>query len=307
MSKKLVVANNQRENFVSFHHDIQADEPFYDYAGYRSLLFEFGVVQGQPKVQFLNIETGDRSDTYEGVYLNGYLDTVELATTAAVVLDANQVPYVNKELGHAPSLTKLSAYAKLAAQGVQIPYTFGGAAYALLAGFANKQITLELPFILKRADADRGVDNYKVSSYKQAEKILKDQPERSVWVAQEFIPNDGFYLVSFYHGKPEFGIFRSMGERKDKREDLSHMFKPKGGENATLLEVAKLPGTLLDTSVRATMALNRQFASVDSIYVPETDMTYVLEVNYNPQLVTIETFKEVRKKAFLEAMRHLGN
>lgn len=307
MSKKLVIANNQRENFVSFHRDIQADEPFYDYVGYRSLLFEFGVVDGKPKILFLNSETGDMSDAYGGVYLNGYLDTVELATTAAVVLDAQHVTYVNKELGHAPSLTKLSAYAKLAAEGVQIPYTFGGAAYALLAGFANKRITLDLPFILKRADADRGVDNYKISSYEQAEAILKDQPERSIWVAQEFIPNDGFYLVSFYHGKPEFGIFRSMGERKDKREELSHMFKPKGGQNATLLDIAKLPGSLLDTSVRATRALDRQFASVDSIYVPETDLTYVLEVNYNPQLVTIETFKDTRKKAFLDAMKRLGS
>ncbi len=306
MSKKLVIANNQRDLFVDFHRELQAGRAIYDYIGYRSLLFEFAVLGDQSVVSFSNVETGDSMDMYGGVYLNGYLSTVELATTAAITLDAQNIPYVNKELGNAPSLTKLSAYAKLAAAGVQMPHTFGGAAYALLAGIRSGRINLPLPLIVKRADADRGIDNYKFDTYEQITAMLEKQDERSIWVIQEFIPNDGFYLVSFYHGKPEFVIFRALGERKDKREDLAHMFKPKGGRNASLLEVTDTPRSIVDTSQRAADVLNRQFASVDSLYDPITEKTYVLEVNYNPQLVTIETFKDVRRKAFLDAIETLG-
>jgi D-alanine-D-alanine ligase-like ATP-grasp enzyme len=48
--------------------------------------------------------------------------------------------------------------------------------------------------------------------------------------------------------------------------------------------------------------MNRQIGSVDCLYDPKTERVHVLEVNYNPQLVTIETFRETRIKAFLEGI-----
>ncbi len=300
---KLVLANNQRDDFISFHQSLQQDEYLYDYTGYQSLLFEFS----SKAVIFYTVNNSKKIHDYSGVYLNGYLSTPELAMTAATVLDANRVPYVNRELGSAPSLTKLSAYAKLASAGVSIPHTFGGAAYALLAGIRQGIIDLSLPVILKRADADRGIDNYKLDSYDDITALLEKQPERSIWVLQDFIPNDGFYLVSVYHGKPEFTIFRAMGERRDGRKDKSHMFKPKGGENAKLITTEDSPKEVIDVSVAAAKAMNRQIASIDSLYDPQTKKAYVLEVNYNPQLVTITTFKEVRQQAFLNAVKQIEN
>jgi glutathione synthase/RimK-type ligase-like ATP-grasp enzyme len=163
-------------------------------------------------------------------------------------------------------------------------------------------LTLSFPVILKRADADRGIDNFKVKSAEQAAEILGDQEEESLWIIQDFVPNDGFYLVSIYHGEPVFSIFRTLEERPDHNELKAHMYKPKGGLNATLIEIAELPASVRETSVKAAAAMNRQIASVDSIYVPSEDKTYVLEVNYNPQLVTIETFKEKRQEVFLDAI-----
>lgn len=303
--KKLVIANNQRQNFIEFHVAIQGEQDLYDYIGYRSLLFEFDA--GADTIHFWNMDTGIRSDEYEGVYLNGYLSTVEIATTAAIVLDAQSVAYVNRELADAPSLSKLSSYAKLARAGVSIPRTFGGAAYALLAGLDQDRITLDVPFILKRADADRGVDNFKIDSYEQAREILQAQDERSIWVAQQFVPNDGYYLVSIYHDAPEFTIYRSMGERNDGRSDKAHMYKPKGGANANLFTIEDTPQEVVAASTAAAKAMNRQIASVDSLYDPTTGKVYVLEVNYNPQLVTIMTFREVREQAFLRAIERIGS
>lgn len=298
---KLVLANNQTQKFVDFHKTIQADEKIYDYIGYKSLLFYFE----KNVASFINVENQQSHTHYTGVYLNGYLSTPELAVTTARVLSHNNINYVNHELGTAPSLTKLSAYAALAANGVSIPKTFGGSAYALLSGIENKHVTIATPFILKRADADRGIDNYKIDSYERAVDILRDQEERSVWVIQEFIPNDGFYLVSYYDAKAKFSIFRSLEVRPDGKQELAHMFKPKGGRNASLLDIDELPSVLREESDAAIATLNRQIGSVDLLYSAERNEAFVLEVNYNPQLVTIETFKEVRQQAFLDAIKDL--
>lgn len=298
---KLVLANNRSDTFVSFFSDVQGGEQLFDYAPYASLLFYFETNVSR----FINMQDGRSSDEYDGVYLNGYLSTPEIAVTAAQVLEHSGTNYVNRELAGGVALTKLSATAKLAAQNVSIPRSYGGAAQALIAGIEQGIVDIAVPFILKRADADRGIDNLKLDSYERALEVLRDYEDRSLWILQEFIPNDGFYLVSYYDSKPEFSIFRSLEERKDGKAEMAHMFKPKGGANASLLEVGDIPAVVLDESNKAIAALNRQIGSVDSLYNPETKQAYVLEVNYNPQLVTIETFKDVRIKAFIEAIKQL--
>jgi D-alanine-D-alanine ligase-like ATP-grasp enzyme len=52
--------------------------------------------------------------------------------------------------------------------------------------------------------------------------------------------------------------------------------------------------------------MNRQIASVDCLYDEATGEVFVLEVNYNPQLVTVETFKDVRIKAFLDNLNSIA-
>lgn len=298
---KLVLANNQSKEFVEFHAEIQGKKKLYDYSGYSSLgfYFEEGVSD------MINTDTWRHVRDYNGVYINGYLSTPEIAATVATVLDHNGIEYVNKEMGNVLSLSKLSSYAKLAKAGVTLPRTYAGAARALLAIIAKDLIKLEGRYVLKRADADRGIDNYIFDTLAEVKERLLVQPERSIWLLQEFIPNDGFYLASFYHDELKFGIFRSMHERADGRKDRAHMFKPKGGRNATLLKPRELPRAVAEESFKAVQAMNRQIASVDSIYNPTTNRAYILEVNYNPQLVTITTFKEARQRAFLEGIEAL--
>jgi glutathione synthase/RimK-type ligase-like ATP-grasp enzyme len=298
---KLVLANNQTERFVAFHTDVQQAEKIYDYGDYAGLLFEFAA----DKVSFLHVDTGRRADEYDGVYLNGYLSTPEIAVTAATVLEGLQIHYVNSELGNAPSLSKLSAYAKLAARGVSIPRTFAGAARALRFGVERDLINIELPVVLKRADADRGIDNYILDSYDDVAAKLRDVEDRSLWVLQEFVPNEGFFVVSFYHSQPKFGIYRSLEARPDGRKELAHMYKPAGGINASLLDVKDIPRPVLDEAQRALDVMHREIGSADIVVHKTTGVPYVLEVNYNPQLVTITTFADIRREIFLDAMKEL--
>ena len=296
---KLVLANNQSDRFVAFYQSLQQQsaEPF-DYSGYQSLLFMFDHGAAQPIVVKNLAENKDLTD-YNGVYINGYLNSYELAATVAICAQALGVPYVNKELGQAPSLSKLTSYARLAAAGVRLPKTLAGSKAALLSASEYYPKTF-FPAVLKRADADRGIDNLKVASAAEVVAALLSHDDRSIWILQAYIENSGYYLVSFYDQKPVFCIFRSLEARADGNAQKAHMFKPKGGINAALIDLPKLPAQIIYDTQRAINALDRQIGSVDCLFDPVSGQVYTLEVNYNPQLVTIETFKDVRIKAFLD-------
>jgi glutathione synthase/RimK-type ligase-like ATP-grasp enzyme len=301
---KLVLANNQSDKFVSFYDELEQKQPgLLEYAGYDSLLFMFDS-NASPAISVKSVATRKSLHEYDGVYLNGYLNTYELAATTATCCQTLGIPFVNKELTDAPSLSKLSGYAKLADKGVRIPRTIAGAK-AALAQATDEIVQLIFPLVLKRADADRGIDNYKVTSPDEINDLLADHKPRSLWILQEYVENDGFYLVSFYDQKPVFGIFRTLEARPDGNEQKAHMFKPKGGANASLLKVQEVPQPVIETCQRAIDAMNRQIGSVDCLYDKKTGLTHVLEVNYNPQLVTIETFKDERVQAFIDGISQI--
>ena len=298
---KLVLANNQSERFVSFYESLQqqTSEPF-DYTGYSSMLFRLDNDAPQ-SIVVKNLAQARDLTEYNGVYINNYLNTYELAASVAICCQALDVPYVDKEFEHAPSLSKLTAYTRLVAAGVRIPKTVAGSKAALLRG-ADQYPDNLFPAVLKRADADRGIDNLKLTSKAEVAECLHLHDDRSIWILQEYIDNNGFYRVSFYNQKPVFCIFRALEERADKNVQKAHMSKPKGGANASLIELAEVPHEIIEECQRAINALNRQIGGVDCLFDPLTKRVYILEVNYNPQLVTLETFKEVRIKAFLDSI-----
>jgi hypothetical protein len=303
---KLVLANNQSPKFVDFYQNLQEQRQVaFDYAGYDNLLFRFKTSASQP-IEVVNLKHGHELSDYDGVYINGYLNTYELAATVAIACDHYGIAYANQELHQPPSLSKLTMYAKLAAAGISIPDSLAGTKKALMIA-AEELENSRYPAILKRADADRGVDNYKVSSASEVLELLGPHPERSLWVLQDFIDNDGFYLISFYDQQPKFCIHRRLESRPDGNVQKAHMYKPKGGSNASLIELADAPEALVDTCRRAVEAMNRQVASVDCLFNPQTNQATVLEVNYNPQLVTIETFKDIRVDAFVEYLKNSGD
>jgi glutathione synthase/RimK-type ligase-like ATP-grasp enzyme len=302
---KLILANNQTDRFVQYYQTLQGEtDTSFDYCGYAAWLFTFDPDADSP-VTAMNVVNGKNLSDYDGVYINGYLKTYELAATVALACESLGVGFVNRELGQAPSLSKLSMYAKLAASGVRVPRTVAGSVTAVLS--AKEQVdNWTYPAILKRADADRGIDNFKVESATAVREILEGRDDFELWLLQDYIENDGFYLVSYYDSTAVFSIFRSLGDRPDNDQRKAHMFKPKGGANASLIELSELPVSIRTECDKSMQSMNRQIGSVDCIYDHASDTTYVLEVNYNPQIVTIETFQDVRRAAFLDNLPNIG-
>ena len=302
---KLVLANNQSQQFRDFYAGLndQIDGGL-AYASYNDLVFLFNTADRPLDVVFA--DTAKSLRDFAGIYINGYLSSYELAASVAEACSHLGIPFVNQEMAHAPSLSKLTMHVKLAARNVSAPATIGASKKALLA-FCSSQTAVAYPAILKRADADRGIDNFKVKSYEEMISLLQEQPDHSLWLLQQFIDNDGFYLISYYGGEPKFCIYRSLEKRPDNNEQKAHMFKPVGGVNAREIAITELDKAILDETAKAVGALDRQIGSVDCLLDKATGKVYVLEVNYNPQLVTIETLKEIRVRAFVDFMNKLGS
>jgi len=305
---KLILANNHSKTFQDFYRELnEHSEEQLDYDAYESLLFRFSGEPGEAAIGVTSVATRRSIGEYEGVYINGYLSTFELAATVAICCDALGIPYINQELSNPPSLSKLTAYAKLSAAGVRIPFTVAGTQAALMQATDADIVGLSFPAVLKRADADRGVDNIKVVSLEDVHDLLRDRHKRTLWVLQNYIENDGFFRVTYYFYEPKYAIFRSLEARPDGNERKAHMYKPRGGVNATLITPENLPEDVIQTTKQAAIALNRQIAGVDCIYDPNLKRTYILEVNYNPQMVTVETFKDIRIDTFIDGMNNLGS
>jgi len=296
---KLILATNQSEKFRAFYEDIRDRVTSgLCYASYRDLLFTFDPDSASP-ICVIDTVSGRHLDEFDGVYINGYMNAYELAISVAACCDFLRIPYVNQEMRDAPSLSKVSSYAKLAAAGVRVPKTYAGTKKVLVASSRYADVEI-FPAILKRSDADRGVDNFKVTSSEHAAEILQDYDDKSVWLLQQFILNDGFYLISYYDQEPKFSVYRTLQERPDGNVLKAHMYKPKGGINASLVDLAEVPKIIRVECLKAIQAMNRQIGSVDCVVDTANEQAYILEVNFNPQLVTVETFKDVHVAALID-------
>lgn len=298
---KLVLSSSQSSKFTEFHELIQAGDRVYDYMGYSSLLFCLKT----GSVDFVILNNNMRASNYSGAYITGYHNYPELAVAAATVLSSHNINYADSQLEHAMSMTKLTEYTRLAANGVPIPATYAGFAPALIRGLKEGRVDIDFPLILKRADADRGIDNLKVASADRLREILSSASKRSVWIIQEFIPNEGFYRLTCYKGKVASVAYRAVFDRQDGNEEKSHLNKPRGGANASLIGAESLPDSLVEACLRGCDVMGREFAGVDALIDSRTGLPYILEVNYNPQLATTTTMVKEKAADFIEAVKGL--
>lgn len=300
---KLVLANNQTKKFTEFYQSInELSNDTIHYRGYNNLLFKFGFLN--KPIKLINVLNNRDISDYKAVYINGYLKNPELAYAVAITCQALRVPFINSELNNPPSLTKLTMYLKLAAANVAIPPTIAGTKKAVLHYLSNT--TSFFPVVLKKADSERGKYNYYVSSPEVLKELLSEHEKTSLWIAQAMVKNKGFYRLETYNYKPKLCIYRSLEKRPDNNPLKRHIYKPRGGANARLIKLNALPNELKLLAEKSCRALNRQIAGVDCLQDEVTKRFLVLEVNYNPQLVTIETFKNLRINAYVNFLNNLG-
>ncbi|MGH7195787.1 MAG: RimK/LysX family protein [Candidatus Saccharimonadales bacterium] len=221
--------------------------------------------------------------TYSFIFFKSHYNG-EFAPVAADYLRYKGRNFVDKELAGSRSLDKLAQLMKLNCAMLPLPRTICARTSQLKTRFGELSEYLGLPFVLKDIHSDRGKNNYLIGTQADFDTILRQaRPSKKLtFVAQKFIPNDGFYRLNIFGNTTRLAIWRAASGHQDRLK--SHLNKPSGGVNAQLLKLGALPSQLHTLAASAAACLNRQVAGVDLVQDKSTKKWYILEVNNGPQI-----------------------
>ncbi len=218
---------------------------------------------------------------YVFTYFKSHSSNAEFAATAAEYLRFKGRPFADQEVKNYVSGSKLSQYMRLNSYNLPIPPSICTSSAVLLKKYEEITKLLGTPFVLKEVSSDRGKDNYLISRHGDFKKVLKKADEK-VFVAQEYIDNDGFLRLYVLNKEVKLAIFRSKTPHKNKLK--IHLNKPAGGANAKKVPLKEVKPKAKDIAVRAAIALDRQVVGVDLVQDKKSKKWYILEVNNAPQI-----------------------
>lgn len=218
---------------------------------------------------------------YDFTYFKNHHDH-EPAYAAAEYLRFKGRQFADQEFVMGASHSKLSEYMKLSCHGIPVPPAVCAKTQVLLTSFELIKQTVGVPFVLKAANSDKGRNNYLVKKQKDFEDILRADDKKRMWLAQEFIPNDGFYRVFVFGSDAALTVWRSSVPHKDVLKQ--HLNKPSGSVNATKVTKSAVPGAVQRLALEAASCMNRQIAGVDLLQDKRNQKWYILEANNDPQI-----------------------
>jgi glutathione synthase/RimK-type ligase-like ATP-grasp enzyme len=260
----------------------------YDCIDYKELAF---YIDGE-NTRIVNINNNEDIANYSYTYFKNHHQH-QLAFTVAEYLSYKNRPFADHEFLNSMSASKLSEYMKLSRYGVTVPTTLCAQTPYLRKNFAEIKKLLGLPFVLKEFKSDRGKFNYLINSKEDFIKILDSAPKDHIYIAQQYIPNNGFYRIYVMGKEAGLAVWRSAVDRNDKLK--AHLNKPRGSANAENVPLSQVPGEAEDLAVRAANCLDRQIAGVDIVQDINNGKWYVLEANNDPQIRTGSFVEEKAK------------
>lgn len=276
----ILCRDEERKNFDNadklsgFLHDANT-QTNYKPATFEELAF---VYDGQNLTVFL--ADGTDIASFDLIFMFGWFKTKlleDIAHSVAVYAHFKNVPFLNTETLHERSKSKLSQYVTAVVAGVPVVPFIVSSTSSSLEQFANESV-FSGELIVKAIMGSRGDDNYKVSSFQDALKIIRQRPE-TPFVIQEFVPNDGDLRVIVVGD--EVGLIISR-----KSAPGSHLNNTSKGGQANLLNQADVADDILKDSIKMAKALRREVSGIDMIIHSKTGQHYLLEANNMPQIAT---------------------
>lgn len=251
----------------------------YECLGYDSLVYRLDGL----KTTIVNAHDHDTDlAAYDYVYFKSHAAYSELSTAAAQYLHFRSRPFADCELGTHASYSKLTEYMKLNCYGLPVPASICALIAELRQRLPEIVDTFGYPFVLKEASSDRGQNNYLIASESDFHNALDSAPSGSVFIAQQYVPNDGFFRIYVVGKDIGLAVWRDAVGHTDPLK--RHLNKPHGSGNARQVAVSEVPDEVQNLSLMAAKCLGRQVAGVDLLQDKLTQKWYILEVNNAPQL-----------------------
>lgn len=138
---------------------------------------------------------------------------------------------------------------------------------------------LSYPLILKVSKGGRhGMGTFLVQNHNQFEKIIKGRIERSSFLAQEYIPNDGDYRLFLV------GYQVVAGFKRQAKEDKMRFNRSLGAS----FGLSKIPPKIAALATKAAKALKIEICAVDLVVDLRTGKPIIIEANEAPEFWLME-------------------
>ena len=251
----------------------------YHCIGYNQLLY---YIDGHD-TKVLNTAYNDQDlAAYPYVYFKTHAKHPEFAAAVAEYVQSKGRPFSDHEVSHYTSASKLTAAMRLSCAGLPTPTSMCSVTSELKHRLPAIVNAFGYPFVLKEISSDRGKNNYLISNEKDFNNVLDSAEQSHVFMAQRYIPNDGFYRINVFGKKVGLAVWRDAIPHKQPLK--KHLNKPAGNVNAHVVAPTDIPDEVRDLALRAADRLDRQIAGVDILQDKTTHKWYILEVNNAPQL-----------------------
>lgn len=282
-SKVLVLTTRIDEDVDAFYervnNNLLANNISVDIAKFRDLRFE--IIGETIEVFVKDISISD----YSLVYIKNYKTALDQALAVANFCRYASTPFIEEELlDTSLSLSKLSEMVKLKTQRLPIIDSIISSTSHHVKFLDRYNKLFGFPLIIKDAFSDRGKNNYIVHSEKEFLDILSKMPKEAFPIVQKYVPNDGFYRIILLDYKPNMILYRQSSSHKNLNK--SHLNKPAGGINSKEVLLNEVDESTINLAKRCSRIMKRNVAGVDLIKDAKTSKEYILEVNYNPSMVS---------------------
>jgi ribosomal protein S6--L-glutamate ligase/gamma-F420-2:alpha-L-glutamate ligase len=184
-------------------------------------------------------------------------------------------------------MTKLGEFVMMSNKDIPLPDSLFIRHKHIKRLIKKNKLPFTFPFIAKSTNGSMGSNNWLIKSNEDLEQAMIEAPD-SLFVLQEFIPNNFDYRILVFGGIPRMVIKRS------RQSNDTHVNNTSKGGDGMFVDLKDMDPEVLDIAIKAAEAVGRtELGGVDIVINSETGRPYVLEVNKSPQ---IETGSNVQRK-----------
>lgn len=269
---------------------------------YRSLRFEIND-NNEPRI---SLTDGFDIANSKVVYFKSHSLFPDYAGAIVKYLQYKHVPFFDRELGEFVSRSKLSEMFILATNGIPVIQSKVYTGCGNVPSYSELKLELGGVFVIKDAEADRERNNYIVSDKKTYNDALKRLKDVKTLIVQRFVENDGFLRVLIMGGNIIQIIKIAKGPQAVNDDPLKlHLNKSHSEIDAIKLSADDYDTNVIAIAHKAALAMERSIVGVDLIQDKISKRWYVLEVNYNPRVVTgIDVPEKAKGLAKLLEVKH---
>lgn len=272
----LVLVHKGNQAIAAYYSDIQNKSDgrlAFDVRRYEDLIFYAD--ENAASARFA--QDGRDIRDYAFVYFKTRVKNAEKAAMVAEIASREGIAFADTAAALLATDTKAHQAMLLAGHGITQPKMIMMSHPHWQPRFDEVTTKLGLPFVFKDNAGLKGRNNFLIKSHAEYKKAIKITQELQM-IAQQFIPNEGYYRLIIFGKKLAFAMYRPIDQAS------SHLYKRSRDGAPALVSETQLPSEAIKMCLSAAELLKIEVAGVDMVADKEKGLWYCLEVNNSPQL-----------------------